>query len=138
MKIVRLGSTSDGFGLIETLVAITVLSIGLMAASGLSSGTTRLVTSASVLADQTAAAESVFEALRQAGYAAAVSRVDTLRVGSASYVVEVAVADLAPTTKQVVVSVSGKRAVAARQFTTWMASGGSFPPPAAPTADLPP
>lgn len=128
---------SAGFGLIETLVAITVLTIGLMAASGLSSSATRLVTSASVLADQSAAAEAVFEAMRQAGYAAALSGADTVDVGSVRYAVEITVTDLSPTTREVVLLVSGRRPAADREFTTWMASAGSFPPLAAPSG-LPP
>ena len=132
MNTARLGSGSDGFGLLEVLVAITVLAIGLLAAAGLSSSTTRLVTSASVLADQTAAAEEVFEGLHEAGYAAAASGSDTVTIGEARYAVEIAVTDLSPSAKEIVLSVSGRRRVADRKFTTWMASAGSFPPPTAP------
>jgi prepilin-type N-terminal cleavage/methylation domain-containing protein len=131
MKTVPAASGNDGFGLLETLVAITVLTIGLLAASGLSSSATRLVTSASVLADQTAAAEAVFERIRQAGYAAALSGADTVVVGSARYGVEITVTNWSPTAKEIVLTVAGRRWAADREFTTWMANAGSFPPPAA-------
>lgn len=82
---------SSGLGLIEVLVAMMILSVGMMAIAGISLqvGTqTKLSTSQT---DQSLAAQQVMEALQQNGYAAATNGQDTVSVGNRQYLVTRAV-----------------------------------------------
>jgi Tfp pilus assembly protein PilV len=77
----------SGFGLIEALIAVTVLVIGLLAVSGLSLATAAQARIADVRSDQMITGQSVIEDIRQAGFDAAASGVDTVTTGGRTFYV---------------------------------------------------
>lgn len=86
----RLVDTS-GLGLIEVLVAMIILSVGMLAIAGISLqvGTQNKLSTSQT--DQSLAAQQVMETLQRAGYAATTSGTDTVSVGNRRYQVQRAV-----------------------------------------------
>lgn len=63
----RVGS-EEGFGLVEALVALVILSIGLLALAGLTLAVAQQTSRASAETDQALAAQQVLEVMIDAGY----------------------------------------------------------------------
>lgn len=74
-------SEEHGFGLIEALIAVTLLVIGLLAVSGLTLATAAQARIADLRSDQMITGQTVIENMRQAGFDLAVTGVDTVTTG---------------------------------------------------------
>jgi Tfp pilus assembly protein PilV len=110
----RIADTS-GLGLIEVIVAMLILSVGMMAIAGISLqvGTQNKLSTSQT--DQSLAAQQVMETLQQAGYAATTNGADTVTVGNRRYLVRRAVTTPTSRVKLVQLTVS---AVTANGLTT--------------------
>ncbi len=80
-------SEEHGFGLIEALIAVTLLVIGLLAVSGLTLATAAQARIADLRSDQMITGQTVIENLRQAGFDSAVTGVDTVTTGGRMFYV---------------------------------------------------
>lgn len=118
----------SGFGLIEALIAVTVLVIGLLAVSGLSLATAAQARIADVRSDQMITGQSVIEDIRQAGFEAAASGVDTVTTGARVFYVTRTVTVVNALTKVVnveIAPVSG--GLTTRNFSTVIHAPRSIP-----------
>jgi len=95
-----------GFGLVETMIAITILVIGLLAVSGLSLATAAQARIADLRSDQMSAGRSTLEEIRQMDFADVDTRVDTVTAGGRTFYVTSTVVVLNRRSKQVTVSVA--------------------------------
>jgi prepilin-type N-terminal cleavage/methylation domain-containing protein len=95
-----------GFGLVETMIAITILVIGLLAVSGLTLATAAQARIADLRSDQMVAGQAAIEAVRRMDFIAVASSVDTVASGGRNLVVAMTVVDLGRRTKQVTVEVT--------------------------------
>lgn len=111
-------SEERGFGLVEALIAVTILVIGLVAVSGLTLASGDQARIAKWRSDQAMAGQLALEATEQLGYGSAVSKVDTFTLGGHDHVVTVTVADVSWRVKQVTAQVVAVGEVGARTFTT--------------------
>jgi Tfp pilus assembly protein PilV len=97
----------SGFGLVETMIALTILVIGLIAVSGLSLASADQARIANWRSEQASAAQMVLEGIQEGGWGSAASGVDTVVVSGHDYPVKIAVTDFSSRVKQVTVVVSG-------------------------------
>jgi len=97
----------SGFGLVETLIALTILVIGLVAVSGLSLASADQARIANWRSQQAAVAQMVLEDVQSAGWGAAASGVDTVAVAGHEYPVKIDVSDFSSRVKQVTITVAG-------------------------------
>jgi len=100
-------SDESGFGLVETLIALTILVIGLIAVSGLSLASADQARIANWRSQQAAAAQMVLEDVQSEGWSSAVSAVDTVNVAGHDYPVTVSVSNFSSRVKQVTIAVAG-------------------------------
>ena len=70
----------SGFGLVETLIALTILVIGLIAVSGLSLASASQARIANWRSQQASVAQMVLEEVQSDGWGSAVSAVDTVNM----------------------------------------------------------
>lgn len=106
-----------GVGLIEAITAMAILSIGVLAVTGITLQVGAQNRVSTWQTDESLVAGQVFERLRRAGYAAAAGGNDTVAVGNRTYVVGVAVTTPATRVKQVDLSVRPRRGGTARTYT---------------------
>lgn len=118
-----------GFGLVETLIALTILVIGLVAVSGLSLASADQARIANWRSQQAAAAQIVLEEVQSEGWDAAVGRTDTATVSGQDYEVSVAVSQPSSRVKEITIGVAGVGDVGARTFTTRMYKPRPLPDP---------
>jgi len=97
----------SGFGLVETLIALTILVIGLIAVSGLSVASADQARTANWRSQQAAAAQMVLEDVQREGWWSATSRADTVTVAGHEFPVKIGVTDVTKRVKQVTLVVSG-------------------------------
>jgi len=117
-----------GFGLVETMIAITILVIGLLAVSGLSLATAAQARIADLRSDQMSAGQAVLEELRQVDFASVASGVDTVTSGGRTFYVTTTVVSLAARAKQVTVAVAPAAAgLTTRTFETVIQDPRSLP-----------
>jgi len=117
-----------GFGLVETMIAITILVIGLLAVSGLSLATAAQARVADLRSDQMAAGQETLEEIRQMDFADVDTRVDTLVAGGRTFYVTSTVVKLSKRAKQVTVSVAPSAAgLTTRSFATVIHDPRSLP-----------
>ena len=109
---------SSGLGLIEVLVAMIILSVGMMAIAGISLQVGTQNTLSTSQTDQSLAAQQVMESLQRAGYAAATSGVDTVSVGNRQYVVTRAVTTPNSRVKLVQLTVTSRNGIASPRVYT--------------------
>ncbi|MDT8436580.1 MAG: prepilin-type N-terminal cleavage/methylation domain-containing protein [Gemmatimonadota bacterium] len=121
--------SEEGFGLVEALIAVTILVIGLLAVSGLTLASASQARIADWRSDQTAAGLMAVEQVRAAGFAAAASGTLTIDVEGRSVPVTITVTDLSPRLKQVEVVVSGVGTFPARTYRTQLYRPRSLPLP---------
>lgn len=112
-------------------MALTILSVGIIAVTGLSMGTAAMVHRSSVVSNQTLAAQISIESLRRGGFSAAASGVDTVTIDDKDYLVTVTVTTPSARTKQVVALVSQAGSVGPRVFVAQIPN--MRPLPSAPT-----
>jgi Tfp pilus assembly protein PilV len=117
-----------GFGLVEALIAVTMLVIGLIAVSGLSLTTAAQAQIADLRSDQMTAGQTAIEQLRRGGFDAASSGVDTLTSGGREFYVTRTVTEVNSLTKSVdVVIAPASGGLTSRSFSTVLHSARSIP-----------
>jgi prepilin-type N-terminal cleavage/methylation domain-containing protein len=97
----------SGFGLVEMLIALTILVVGLVAVSGLSLASADQARIANWRSQQAAAAQIVLENIQSEGFAAAAGGMDTVSIAGHEYAVKVAVSQISSRVKQVSIAVAG-------------------------------
>lgn len=118
-----------GFGLVETMIAITILVIGLLAVSGLTLATAAQGRIADLRTDQAVTAQRVIEGLRRDGFENAVSGVDTVMTSGREYYVTRTVTETNRRTKTVTTVVTPAAAgLASRTFTAVLHAPRALPP----------
>ncbi len=122
-------SNERGFGLVEALIALTILVIGLVAVSGLSLATAAQARIATWRTQQATAAQVVLEDVQKDGWDSAVSGVDTVNLSGHDYAVSVGVTDISSRVKQVTVVVDGVGDMSSRTFTTRLYKTRPLPDP---------
>lgn len=122
----------DGFGLVETLIAFTILVIGLLAVSGLTLAASTQARLADRWSDIATAGELTIENVQFMGYAAATDGTDTVSVGGRDYPVTLTVTDLSPRVREVQVVVDGAGPASRRTFTARVYRPRTLPPPYSP------
>jgi len=96
-----------GFGLAETLIALTILVIGLVAVSGLSLASADQARIANWRGQQATAAQMILEEVQNEGFGAVANGVDTAVVAGHSFPVKIAVSEISSRVKEVTIIVSG-------------------------------
>jgi Tfp pilus assembly protein PilV len=132
MMIKRVGTLLEdesGFGLVETLIALTILVIGLVAVSGLSLASADQARIANWRSQQTAAAQMILEEVHNEGWDAAASHTDTATVSGHEYAVKVDVSRISTRVKEVTIAVAGVGDIDSRTFTTRMYKPRPLPDP---------
>lgn len=107
-----------GFGLIEVLVALVVLSAGLLGAAALSTAVERQRRLAARETGRTLVAQQVLDSLRQAGFAAARDGGTTLSLAGRRWPVSWSVEAVSSRLKAVEVRVEGRAGDAPLSFAT--------------------
>ena len=125
-----------GFGLVETMIAFTILVIGLLAVSGLTLASAAQARIADRRSDVATAGQIMIETLQLQGFDSAVNRVDTVSVGGKDYPVSLAVTSISSRVREVQAVVDGSGPAAARTFTTRVYRPRSLPMPYDPTGVL--
>lgn len=117
-----------GFGLVETMIAITILVIGLLAVSGLSLATAAQARIADLRSDQMVAGQAAIESLRRTDFGSVASGVDTIASGGRTLVVATTVVELDQRAKQVTVEVTPvSGTITSRSFSTVLHNPRSLP-----------
>ena len=109
-----------GFGLIEVLVALTILAVGLLAVAGLTWSVARQTREAAIRTERTLAARQVLEAMADRGFAALTPGTSdtTLVVGKRSYTVRRAVSQEGTELKRLSATVPATAGMQGRAFST--------------------
>ena len=122
-----------GFGLIEVLIAVIILVIGVVALAGITASVADQIASAEWQSEQILAGQQALDEVRKAGYAAAVSQVDTIDVDGHDFVVKIAVSQASARVKQVLAVVAPAGSVPADTISTSLYETVQLPdPPASP------
>ena len=101
----------SGFGLVEALIALTILVIGLVAVSGLSLASADQALIANWRTHQSTAAQIVMEGIQQDGWWSAVSGSDTATVAGHDFPVTINVSSVSSRVKDVTIVVAAVGAV---------------------------
>lgn len=125
-------SDESGFGLVETLIALTILVIGLVAVSGLSLASSDQARIANRRSQQAAAAQIAMEDIQKEEWANVASHMDTASVAGHDYLVKVDVSRVSSRVKQVTIAVAGVGNVGSRTFTTRVYKPRPLPDPPPP------
>jgi uncharacterized protein (TIGR02598 family) len=107
-----------GFGLVEILMAMVILSVGLLALTSISASVASQTRISAERTAQAMAAQQVLEDYTRRGYANAASGVDTVYLSGQSYIVTSTVTDVGARVRQVQAVVSGRGSSAARTYVT--------------------
>jgi Tfp pilus assembly protein PilV len=117
-----------GFGLVEAMIAMTILVIGLLAVSGLTLATAAQARIADLRNDQMIAGQSRIEEMRNQDFDTLGSGVDTVSSNYQTYYVTSTVVDLNARAKQVTVSIAPATAgLTARSFDAVLHKPRSLP-----------
>lgn len=111
---IRRGET--GFGLVETLVALVVLTAGLLGVAGLTTTVAEQTRRSSWETEQALVAQQVMDSIRQAGYAAASDGTDTLSISGRQWAASWTVTKPVRSLKKVDVEVQARGDLGARTF----------------------
>ena len=120
-------SNEDGFGLVEAMIALTILVIGLVAVSGLTLASGDQASIAKWRSEQATAGQLALEETERLGFGTAASRVDTVTLDGHDYVVNVTVTDVSWRVKQVTAQVAAVGEVSARTFRTRLYGSNPLP-----------
>ena len=126
----------DGFGLVETLIAFTILVIGLLAVSGLTLASATQARIADRWSDIATAGQVVIEMVQLRGYDSAVSGTDTVSVSGKDYPVTLTVTNVSSRVREVQAVVDGSGPTSTRTFTARVYRPRSLPMPYDPTGSL--
>lgn len=118
-----------GFGLVEILIAMLVLSVGLLALTTITAGVASQTRISAERTSQAMAAQQVLEDYARRGYAAAASGVDTVNLAGQQYIVTTTVTDVGTRVRQVSALVTGRGPSVARTYTTRIYEPMSLPAP---------
>lgn len=129
--VVRAGSEA-GIGLVEVLIAVTILAVGLLSIAGISLSVGAQTRWSSWQTDQALAGQSVLERVHREGYAAASSGTDTVMIGDRLYTVNRQVTQVSSRVKEVKVTVSAVGDVQPRSFVTRLHEARQLPAPPSP------
>lgn len=124
--------SEDGFGLVETLIAFTILVIGLLAVTGLTMASASQARVADRWSDIATAGQLVIETVQFRGYDSATSGTDTVAVGGTDYPVTLTVTNVSSRVREVVAVVDGTGPASVRTFTARVYRPRSLPMPYAP------
>lgn len=113
----RVGAEA-GISLVEVLIALSILSIGMLSVAGISMSVGRQTGLATWQTDQALAAQAVLERTHQQGFDAATSGTDTVAIGNRTYVVTRTVTLLGPRVKEVQATVTASNGRAPKTFST--------------------
>ncbi len=117
-----------GFGLVETMIAITILVIGLLAVSGLSLATAAQAQIADLRSDQMVAGQTAIETIRRMDFGDVASGVDTVASGGRTLIVATTVVELGQRAKQVTVEITPTSGpITSRSFSTVLHHPRSLP-----------
>jgi len=119
----------SGFGLVETMIALTILVIGLVAVSGLSLASADQARIANWRSQQAAAAQMVLEDVQTEGFGSAASGMDTVSVAGRDYPVKIGVSDVSSRVKQVMIVVAGVGDIDSVTYTTRLYKPRPLPDP---------
>ena len=124
----RLLRDEHGFGLVEAMIAMTILVIGLLAVSGLSLATAAQARIADLRSDQMVAGQAAIEQTRRLDFGSVASGVDTVESGGREFVVTTTVGSLSTRTKEVAVEVAPlSGSLPTRSFSTVLHKPRSLP-----------
>ncbi len=126
----------DGFGLVETLIAFTILVIGLLAVSGLTLASATQARIADRWSDIATAGQVVIEMVQLRGYDSAVSGTDTVSVSGRDYPVTLTVSNVSSRVREVQAVVDGSGPASTRTFTARVYRPRGLPMPYDPTGLL--
>jgi Tfp pilus assembly protein PilV len=123
----------SGFGLVESLIALTILVIGLVAVSGLSVASADQALIANWRIKQSSAARIVMEEIQTEGWWSALSKTDTATVAGHDFPVKVDVSSISSRVKQITIVVAAAGVVDTAVFRTRIYKPLPLPnPPPAP------
>ncbi len=111
-------SDESGFGLVEALIALTILVIGLVAVSGLSVASADQAQIANWRMQQSSAARMIMEEVQTEGWWSATSRTDTATVAGYDFPVKVDVSSISSRVKQITIVVAAAGVVDTAVFRT--------------------
>ncbi|MFO7588622.1 MAG: hypothetical protein R6X22_11160 [Gemmatimonadota bacterium] len=117
-RALRRAGSEEGFGLVETLIALTILVIGLLAVTGLTMAAATQARIADWRSDMTAAGLLALEEVRLQDFASVTSGADTFDVGGREYPVSITVTDVSSRVKEIRVIVEGAGTLGEDTFTT--------------------
>ena len=127
-RIARVRYDERGFGIVEALMAVTILVIGLLAVSGLTLATAAQARIADLRSDQMTAGQTAIEALRRGGFDDATTGVDTVTSGGREFYVTRTVTSVNARIKTVNVLVTpASGGLTSRNFSTVLHSARSLP-----------
>ena len=124
----------DGFGIVETLIAFTILVIGLLAVTGLTLASSTQARIADRWSDMATAGQLTIETVQFRGYDSAINRTDTVSVGGQDYPVTLTVTNVSSRVREVEAVVDGAGPASVRTFTARVYRPRSLPMPYDPTA----
>jgi hypothetical protein len=125
-----------GFGLVETLIAFTILVIGLLAVSGLTLASAAQARIADRWSDIATAGQVVIETVQMRGYDSAVNGTDTVSVSGKEYPVTLTVTNVSSRVREVQAVVDGSGPASVRTFTARVYRSRGLPLPYDPTGML--
>lgn len=121
--------SEEGFGLVETLIAFTILVIGLLAVSGLTLASAAQARIADRWSDIATAGQIVIETVQLRGYDSAVSGTDTVSVGGKRYPVTLTVTNVTSRVREIQAVVDGSGPESVRTFTARVYKPRTLPMP---------
>lgn len=123
----------EGFGIVETLIAFTILVIGLLAVSGLTLASSTQARIADRWSDMATAGQLTIETVQFRGYDSATNRTDTVSVGGRDYTVTLTVTNVSSRVREVEAVVDGAGPASVRTFMARVYRPRSLPSPYDPT-----
>jgi len=118
-----------GFGLIEPVVGIVLMSIGLLAMAGLALSVSAFQQEAMVRTAQALAGQELLEQAQRSPFASVVSGSDTVTIGNTTYPATRTVTQLGPWVKEIQVTIADPSGKTSRTYTTRMTTPRPLPPP---------
>lgn len=122
----------SGFGLVEALIAVTILVIGLVAVSGISLASADQALVANWRSRQAAAAQFALEEIQTDGWWVATSGTDTVTVGGHAFPVNVTITNVTSRVREVTIIVAAAGVVDTAMYRSRMYKPLPLPDPPPP------